>query len=159
MDIRSAESRDIEKCVRLLAALPEYFTQSTHDDARQDLTTSLGWVAIDDRSVVGFVVAPRRFGLAAEITYAAVSPDRRGQGIGTALVHRCLDDLARAGVQMVEVKTLDASANYEPYVSTRAFWERRGFIQIDCIDPLPGWEPGNPSAIYARAVGDTRRGA
>jgi hypothetical protein len=23
-----------------------------------------------------------------------------------------------------------------------------GFIQIDCIDPLPGWRPGNPSAIY-----------
>jgi hypothetical protein len=53
---------------------------------------------------------------------------------------------------MVEVKTLDASSGYEPYVATRAFWERRGFVQIDCIDPLPGWDHGNPSAIYARAL-------
>ena len=56
------------------------------------------------------------------------------------------------GIVMVEVKTLDASGGYEPYVATRAFWERRGFIQIDCIDPLPGWEPGNPSAIYAKSL-------
>ena len=53
---------------------------------------------------------------------------------------------------LVEVKTLDVSAGYEPYVSTRAFWERRGFRQIDCIDPLPGWQPGNPSAIYVAAL-------
>ena len=37
-----------------------------------------------------------------------------------------------------------------------AFWERRGFVQIDCIDPLPGWEPGNPSAIYVKALRTTR---
>jgi hypothetical protein len=53
---------------------------------------------------------------------------------------------------MVEVKTLDASSGYEPYVATRTFWEHRGFVQIDCIDPLPGWDSGNPSAIYARSI-------
>jgi len=63
--------------------------------------------------------------------------------------------LADAGVAVVEVKTLDASAGYEPYVATRAFWERRGFVQVDCIDPLPGWEPGNPSAIYVKALRST----
>lgn len=38
----------------------------------------------------------------------------------------------------MEVKTLDASSGYEPYGATRTFWEGRGFVQIDCIDPLPG---------------------
>jgi hypothetical protein len=50
-----------------------------------------------------------------------------------------LDDLASDDVALVEVKTLEASAGYEPYVATRAFWERHGFVQIDRIDPLPGW--------------------
>jgi hypothetical protein len=50
-----------------------------------------------------------------------------------------LEELAGQGIVMVEVKTLDATAGYEPYIATRAFWERRGFVQIDCIDPLPGW--------------------
>ncbi|HEY3733554.1 MAG TPA: hypothetical protein VGL63_06535 [Streptosporangiaceae bacterium] len=46
---------------------------------------------------------------------------------------------------------VDALAG-EPYVATRAFWERRGFRQIDCIDPLPGWQPGNPAAVYVAAI-------
>jgi len=25
--------------------------------------------------------------------------------------------------------------------------------EIDCIDPLPGWQAGNPSAIYVRFIG------
>jgi hypothetical protein len=29
-------------------------------------------------------------------------------------------------------------------------------IQVDTIDPLPGWPPGNPAAIYVAAVRPTR---
>jgi hypothetical protein len=57
---------------------------------------------------------------------------------------------------VVEAKTLDASADYPPYEATRAFWEHRGFVHIDTIDPLPGWEPGNPAAIYVAALRPTR---
>jgi hypothetical protein len=66
-----------------------------------------------------------------------------------------LEALEVDGVLLVEVKTLDASTGYEPYVATRAFWERRGFVQIDTIDPLPGWQPGNPSAFYVAALAPT----
>jgi hypothetical protein len=54
------------------------------------------------------------------------------------------------------VKTLDASAGYEPYVATRAFWEGRGFRQIDCIVPYPGWDATSPAAIYVAALAPTR---
>lgn len=37
------------------------------------------------------------------------------------------ESTARRGVAVVEVKTLDASAGYEPYEATRAFWQSRGF--------------------------------
>jgi hypothetical protein len=47
---------------------------------------------------------------------------------------------------------LDRSSGYRPYEATRAFWEHNGFVQIDTIDPLPGWPPGNPAAIYVAAV-------
>jgi hypothetical protein len=40
--------------------------------------------------------------------------------------------------------------------ATWAFWERNGFIQIDTINPLPGWQPGNPAAIYVAAFRPTR---
>jgi hypothetical protein len=65
-------------------------------------------------------------------------------------------DLAASGVLVVEVKTLDESAGYEPYVAARAFGEARGFVQVDCIDPLPGRQPGKGSAIYLAALAATR---
>ncbi len=43
-----------------------------------------------------------------------------------------------------------------PYQATQAFWERKGFVQIDTIDPLPGWQPGNPAAVYVAAIRLTR---
>ena len=52
----------------------------------------------------------------------------------------------------MEAKTLDRSSGYRPYEATRAFWERNGFVHVDTIDPLPGWEPGNPAADVAGNV-------
>ena len=72
------------------------------------------------------------------------------------LLDHVLGDLAAEGVSVVEAKTLDCSADYPPYEATRAFWEHRGFVQVDTIDPLPGWEPGNPAAIYVAALRPTR---
>lgn len=74
---------------------------------------------------------------------------RRGRGLGTALVEHAP---AADGVLLVEVKTQDLSAGYAPYEATNAFWQGRGFVQVDMIDPLPGWAAGNPG-------GDPRRGA
>ena len=149
---RAATDDDIDACVAVLAQLPEHFTPDTHDDLRATMPGGLGRVAEDAGQVVGFILATRRYRRSAEITYAAVAPDRRRQGVGTALVHDTFAALAAEGVVAVEVKTLDASSPYPPYEATRAFWEALGFVQIDCIDPLPGWQPGNPSAIYVAAL-------
>ena len=93
---------------------------------------------------------------AAEILWAAVAADRRGAGLGTRLVNHVVDELSADGVQIVEVKTLDPSADYAPCEATRAFWLARAFIQLDTIDPLPDWPPGNPAAILAVALAPTR---
>ncbi len=152
MQIRDTGPTDVEACVGVLVALPDYFTPSTHDEVRRELPHGRGWVAEDEGAVVGFVLVDQRYPTTAEITFAAVVRERQRQGVGSALVERCLATLAGTGVEYVEVKTLDARADYEPYVATRAFWERHGFRQIDCIDPLPGWDAGNPAAIYVRGL-------
>ena len=99
-----------------------------------------------DRTSVA--VGPGWSSQVAEILWAAVDPDRRRSGLGTRLVEDVLETLWAEGVRLVEAKTLDRSAGYEPYEATIAFWEGRGFLKVDVIDPLPGWEPGNPCAIY-----------
>jgi GNAT superfamily N-acetyltransferase len=148
LGVGGARDEDVDGCIAVLAGLPDFFTPDTHDDLRARWSTQRTWVARRQGTVVGFVVLERRYPAAAEILYAAVTPPLQGQGVGTALVRTALRAASQDGVVLVEVKTLDASAGYEPYVATRAFWEHNGFMQIDCIDPLPGWQPGNPAAIY-----------
>jgi ribosomal protein S18 acetylase RimI-like enzyme len=86
ISVRSADERDIEGCVRVLERLPGYFTPDTHDAVRSSIPSHRAWVASQgeaDDDVVGFVLAERRYSVAAEITFAAVTPERRGGGIGT----------------------------------------------------------------------------
>lgn len=154
--VRPAEASDAEACVDLLVRLDDHFTENTYDEAREGLAHHPAWVATDDDEVVGFVLVERRHPASAEITFAAVAPDRHRQGIGKRLVAAAIDAMAADGVVLVEVKTLDASEDYPPYVPTRAFWEGQGFRQVDMIDPLPGWPPGNPSAIYVASLAATR---
>jgi len=91
--VRLATDADVEGCVRVLAQLPEYFTTDTHDELRTSMSLHRGWVALDDAEeddIVGFVLAEQRYARSAEITFAAVLPNRRRVGIGTALVERAL---------------------------------------------------------------------
>ena len=140
----------------IITGLPDFFTDDVPDKVRSDLRDHGGWVIDDAGSVVGFVIVERRGERAAEILWAAVAADRRGSGLGSRLIDHVLDELGAEGVQVVEVKTLDPSADYAPYDATRAFWLARGFVQLDTIDPLPGWPPGNPAAILAAGLAPTR---
>jgi GNAT superfamily N-acetyltransferase len=136
--------------------LPGFFTDDVPDKVAADVRTHSAWVVTNDRDLVGFTIVDRRSAHAAEVLWMAVAASLRGGGVGTLLLDRVLRDLTEDGLQVLEVKTLDASAGYEPYLATRAFWERHGFVQIDTIDPLPGWQQGNPAAISVAALASTR---
>jgi ribosomal protein S18 acetylase RimI-like enzyme len=146
--VRRARDEDLDSCLEIIRALPDYFTDDVPDRVRRDLARHDGWVALEGETVVGFMVAERRSPRAAEILWIAVDPGRRNGGLGGRLLAKALAELRDEGVALVEVKTLDSSADYEPYVATNAFYERNGFVQIDCIRDLPGWGPENPAAIY-----------
>jgi GNAT superfamily N-acetyltransferase len=154
--VRRSAAQDIEHCIAIVRELPDHFTDDVPDKVESDLGAHLGWVAVESGRVVGFAVVERRSAAAAEILWIAVADSRRGQGVGSALLDQLVTELAGEGVRVIEVKTLDKSANYQPYAVTNAFYERRGFIQIDTIDPLPGWPPGNPAAIYIAALRPSR---
>ena len=154
--MRAATAQDAVACAAIVGGLPDFFTDDVPDKVRSDLRDHGGWVLEEADGVVGFAIVQRRGMRAAEILWAAVTADRRGAGLGTRLVNHVLDELSADGVQIVEVKTLDPSAGYAPYDATRAFWLARGFVQLDTIDPLPGWPPDNPAAILAVALAPTR---
>lgn len=153
--VRPFETGDLDGVLEIVGRLPEYFTDDVPEKVRADAAAHQGWVLADNDDVVGFSVVERRSPAAAEILWMAIDPDRRGAGSGTQLLAHVLDVLVAEGIHVIEVKTLDRSADYRPYDATRAFWERRGFVQIDTIDPLPGWQPGNPCGLYVAALRTT----
>jgi GNAT superfamily N-acetyltransferase len=154
--VRAAHFDDLEACLVIVRALPDFFTEDVPSRVRGDLEKHDGWVVVDAGEVVGFVIVDRRSSQAAEILWIAVEPARRDAGYGTRLLNHVLGVLRDQGIALVEVKTLDRSADYPPYEATRAFWERNGFVQIDCVDEFPDWEPGNPAAFYVAALETTR---
>ncbi len=156
LTVRRAVPGDAGGCAAIVRGLPSYFTEDVPEKVTTDLSTHPAWVITDSGGLAGFTIVDRRSARAAEILWMAVAAALRGGGVGTQLLDRVMGDLAGSGLQVVEVKTLDASAGYEPYLATRAFWERHGFVQIDTIDPLPGWPPGNPAALYVAALTSTR---
>jgi GNAT superfamily N-acetyltransferase len=155
LPVRRLTAEDIPAVTAITESLPDYFTSDVPAKAGQDAARHDGWVVADSDAVVGFAIAERKSAGGAEILWMAVDRAWRGRGQGTVLLRRVLADLAADGVSVVEVKTLDRSAGYAPYQATRAFWESRGFVQVDTIDPLPGWLPGNPAAIYVAALRPT----
>lgn len=156
MLVRPFAAGDLPSVIGIIEHLPEYFTDDVVDKVRKDVVVHEAWVIADDGGgIVGFTVVDRRSPAVAEILWMAVDPPRRGLGLGTQLLTHIMNRLLSGGVSLVEVKTLDARSAYEPYESTRAFYERRGFVQVDTVDPLPGWRPGNPCAFYVAALRHT----
>jgi GNAT superfamily N-acetyltransferase len=153
--VRRLAAGDVPAVTAIIESLPDYFTSDVPARAGRDAARHDGWVVADSGTVVGFAIAERKSAGGAEILWMAVGRAWRGRGQGTVLLRRVLAELAADGVSVVEVKTLDRSAGYEPYQATRAFWESRGFVHVDTIDPLPGWPPGNPAAIYVAALRPT----
>lgn len=97
----------------------------------RDAASHHAWALADDGGMAGFAVVARKAPASTEILWFAVDRARRRQGHGTRLLAHVIDLLADDGVALIEVKTLDRTANYLPYEGTRAFWERNGFVHID----------------------------
>jgi GNAT superfamily N-acetyltransferase len=154
--VRPFQAGDAPAATAIVRGLPDYFTEDVPDKVEHDAASHQAWVITDSGTVAGFAIAARKSPAGAEILWIAIDAARRGRGLGTTLLGRVLEHLGAAGISVVEAKTLDRSSGYRPYEATRAFWERNGFVHVDRIDPLPGWEPGNPAALYVAALRPTR---
>lgn len=150
--VREGMASDIPECLGIARGLPGYFTQSALGSMERDLAAEGLVVAIKDNRVVGFLCLKAINANASEILWLAVQHSLTGQGIGTLIVDTICRNLASRGVRLLTVKTLASSVDYPPYARTRRFYEKNGFLLIAEIDPYPGWDPGNPCAIYVKPL-------
>ena len=147
--IRDIEATDIDACVGVLRALPQWFgIETAIVEYGEDLKSLDGYVALDDEELVGFVGLKRYGGESGEVNVIGVLPGYRGLGIGTMLLNKVQEGLDET-VQLLHMKTLAPSHSDPNYVETRAFWEAKGFIPMD-VHGL--WGEENPCLVMVKPL-------
>ncbi len=141
-----------EECVKIAGTLPDYFTDSGVVNLVQDVKKHQLFAAIDSGRVIGFIVVAEKYAQVAEILWLAVKRELQHKGYGSALIEHASIVLKKKGIRLLEVKTLAPQAGYQPYEATRRFYDKNGFMLTEVIDPYPGWEPGNPRALYVKIL-------
>lgn len=152
MAVRLATAADEAALLGLAKELPQYFNEAGLAALEHDVKCRETGVAEEAGAIQGFLVLDVKSPSVGELLWMAVAPAHQNRGVGSHLLDVVLGDLRRRHIQLVEVKTLAASVDYPPYARTRRFWERHGFVLVEEIDPYPLWDPGNPCAIYVRAL-------
>jgi GNAT superfamily N-acetyltransferase len=151
---RDADGSRVQDCLRLARNLEGAFNETGLETMAASLPTERTFVAVDDGELLGFASVAGHSPQVAELSWLAVADDHQGQGIGTRLLQELSADRASVGVRLLTVKTLADTVASETYEQTRRFYETEGFLHIETIDPYPEWEPGNPCAIYVKALSD-----
>src|SRR5262245_49594865 len=125
-------TRDAAACDAIVHGLPTWFANEDGiAEAARLVRTSPGLVADEHGEAVAFLTTRRVASATWEISWMAVRADRRGRGLGRALVEALLDDLP-AGARSLIVATLsDREGDPGPeYRATRGFYFALGFRPV-----------------------------
>lgn len=133
--------------------LATHFNADALDRMPGDLREHLLLVAKDGGRAVGFMSLSMEGEGQAEVSWMGVRRQAHRRGIGRALMRRAESELIKRGIRRLVVRTLADTVEYEPYEATRRFYESMGFSLLDIIDAYHGWSPGNPCAVYVKALG------
>jgi ribosomal protein S18 acetylase RimI-like enzyme len=130
---------------------PRWFTESALNEIKSAVREEKGVVAIVDQKIVGFATyAPIVHERTVELTWIGVRSDLHRRGIGRALVNSLEEELRREGYEAIEVDTVAASVEYEPYARTRNFYHALGFADVR-IEPS-GYESGDDKLLLRRKI-------
>lgn len=138
-------------CAELLATVPHWFGMSdANEEYRRVADRCPTLVALDNDRAIGFVTVVHHSPHSAELHVMAVAPDHHRHGIGRMLVESVEQRLRAEGVEYLQVKTLSASANDEPYLRTLAFYTALGFRVLEEMPSL--WDADNPAVLLVKRV-------
>jgi GNAT superfamily N-acetyltransferase len=139
-------------CRKILDTLPSWFgiPESVEDYVAAADRSPAVVASVGDQDV-GILVLMVHGQYAAEIYVMAVVPHLHRRGIGRVMLRHAEAELARAGIELLQVKTLSASKPDEGYEKTRAFYLSYGFRPLQEFPEL--WGPDNPAVQMVKVVG------
>ncbi len=131
--------------------MPHWFgIPSSNEEYRRTADENPTLVVYDDDRPVGFVTVVSHSSHAAELVVLAVRPELHRKGIGRTLVAATEERLRSDGVEYLQVKTLSAVAQDEPYLRTLAFYTGLGFRVLEEMPNL--WDSSNPAVVLIKRL-------
>lgn len=152
MDIKSIESAEDKAriCKSIIEELPEWFDEQGRRDYVVGIVDTKVWAYFIDEKPAGFISVKSNNEFTSEVYVLGVLKTYHRSGVGSQLIEAACDDLASANIKLLVVKTLDESADYEPYNQTRNFYLKHGFIPIDVYKKI--WNEENPCLLMAKVI-------
>ena len=139
-------------CNDILRALPDWFGNEAAIVDYVDKVKEMPFiVAYDNDKSIGFIAILVHSEYTAEVCVMGVLEDYHRQGIGEELIKACEQFCQNENKEFLTVKTLDISANYEPYDKTRNFYIKMGFKPLEIFPLL--WDKDNPCLYMAKYIG------
>ena len=135
--------------LEIMNALPEWFSPPEDIERKSMLHREYPFLAVyDDERVIGFAAIKRHNGYTAEIYNFGILREYHRNGIGHRLMETCTEYCKKQGYLFLTVKTLDESAEYEPYDGTRAFYRKEGFYPLEVFTCV--WDEENPCLFLVK---------
>ncbi len=137
--------------LEIMKALPEWFSPPEDIERKSRVHREYPFiVAYDDENAVGFVAIKKHNQYTAEIYNLGILREYHRSGNGHRLVEECVAYCKGQGYQFLTVKTLDESAEYEPYNGTRAFYKKEGFYPLEVFTCV--WDEENPCLFMVKVL-------
>jgi len=139
------------ECEAVLRSLPQWFGIEESLLEYVEATEALPTFAWQNNGVVcGFISLKQHFKRSWEIYCLAVHSEHRKRQVGTLLVTHAESWLRNSGALFLQVKTLAPSNPSAAYAETRAFYQSRGFEELEVFPSL--WSLSNPALQLVKVL-------
>ena len=140
-----------EICNKILRLLPDWFgNEASIVDYTEKVQSMPFYAAFVHEKAAGFVALKAHGAHAAEVCVMGILQEFHRQGLGKMLINRCETYCRENAMEFLTVKTLDGSAEFKPYDSTRQFYLSQGFKPLE-VFPLH-WDADNPCLFMAKHI-------
>lgn len=141
--------------LEIMNRLPEWFSPPEDIMNKSNIHRSCPFIAAYDGSeAIGFAALKIHNQYTIEIYNLGVLRNYHRIGVGHAIMCKCIQYCKENTYKFLTVKTLDESAEYEPYNGTRAFYKKEGFTPLEVFTTF--WDEDNPCLFMVKAISEVK---